>query len=125
MTERMPTQLSGIRPLSRSGMAQMRHEIGPMLHDMAHAQQPSLRQRAVSIVAYGRFGWRPEVQQAIAEVAIHDPASEVRAFCIATLSDLGYDDADYLTHLAAWAESPTTDAVQQTAYSAYDKLTPR
>ena len=115
-------KMSSIRPLSRSGVAQMRQEIGPMLYEMGHALRPSLRQRAVSIVAYGRFGWRPEVQHAIAEVAVNDPAPEVRAFCIATLSNLGYDDTEYLSHLVQWAESPTTDVVQQTAYSAYSKL---
>ena len=113
-----------IRPLSRSGAEQMRQEVGPMLYEMGHALRPSLRQRAVSIVAYGRFGWRPEVQNAIAQVAINDPAPEVRAFCIATLSNLGYDESVYLSHLAQWAESPSTDAVQQTAYSAYSKLSP-
>ena len=122
---RIPPQQLGIRPMSRAGITQMRQEIGPQLYDMVHALRPSLRQRAVSVVANGRYNWRPEVQQLIAKVAIEDPAPEVRAHCIATLSKLGYHDRDYLTHLAAWAESDLTNDVQQAAHSAYSKLMPQ
>ncbi|MGL6073084.1 MAG: HEAT repeat domain-containing protein [Fimbriiglobus sp.] len=100
---------------------QMVEEIQPYVNDLATALRPSLRERAASALAEGRYGSRPEVKATLARAAFADPAPSVRAHCIKQLSKLGYHEASYLNFLAACAESKDTD-VKQAATTALAKL---
>jgi hypothetical protein len=103
---------------------QMDDEIRPYLHDLKTALRPTVRERAASALAEGRYGWKPEVKAILFRVAQEDPAASVRAHCIWLLSRLGYHESEYVDFLDAVATSGPP-SVQQAARLALVKLTPR
>jgi hypothetical protein len=100
---------------------QMVEEIQPYVNDLAAALRPSLRERAASALAEGRYGSRPEVKATLARAAFADPAPSVRAHCIKLLSKLGYHESSYLSFLGACADSKDLE-VKQAALAALAKL---
>ncbi len=115
-----------IVPVGLMGAAanQMIDETTPLLHDLTQALRPSVRERAATALAEGRYGWRTEVKAELARSAANDPATSVRAHCIQLLSKLGYHDSAYLDQLAGWAESDSV-RVREAARAAMAKLGPR
>jgi len=101
--------------------AQMAEELQPYLIDLSRALRPSLRQRAASGLADGRYGSRPEVKAVLARAALLDPAPAVKAHCIHLLSKLGYHESSYLDYLDSCAESAEA-TVKQAAVDAVAKL---
>lgn len=115
-----------IVPIGLSGAAaeQMIEETTPVLRDLTQALRPTVRERAATTLAEGRYGWRTEVKAELARAAAHDPATSVRAHCIRLLSKLGYHETAYLDQLATWAESDSI-RVREAAREALAKLTVR
>ena len=112
-------------PLPRPGVpAQMLEEVQPFVNELFQALRPSLRERAATALAEGRYGSRAEVKATLAQAALTDPAPSVRAHCIAQLARLGYHEASYLAYLDACAESGHT-TVKQAATAALTKLASR
>lgn len=114
------SELIGADVLSRLP-TQMVEELQPYLFDLSRALRPSLRERAASALADGRYGSRPEVKAALARVALVDPAPSVKAHCIRLLSKLGYHESSYLDYLDSCAESADA-TVKQAAVDAVAKL---
>jgi len=104
--------------------AQMLDEVQPLVNDLFQALRPSLRERAATGLAEGRYGSRPEVKATLAQAALTDPAPTVRAHCIAQLARLGYHEPSYLGYLDACAESGHA-VVKQAAAAAIAKLASR
>ena len=104
--------------------AQMLDEVQPFVNELFQALRPSLRERAATGLAEGRYGSRPEVKATLARAALTDPAPEVRAHCIAQLAKLGYYEASYLAYLDACAASGHA-VVKQAAVAALTKLASR
>jgi hypothetical protein len=104
--------------------AQMLEEVQPFVNELFQALRPSLRERAATALAEGRYGSRPEVKATLAYAALTDPAPDVRAHCIAQLAKLGYHEASYLAYLDACAASGHA-VVKQAAVAALTKLTSR
>ena len=102
----------------------MDEELRPYLSDLTSALRPTVRERAATALAGGRYGWTPQVKAELAKAAESDPAPTVRAHCIRLLSDLGYHDPGYVNMLDTAAASGPP-AVQQAARAALAKLTPR
>ena len=104
--------------------AQMLEEVQPFVNELFQALRPSLRERAATGLAEGRYGSRPEVKATLARAALTDPAPDVRAHCIAQLAKLGYYEASYLAYLDACAASGHA-VVKQAAVAALTKLASR
>ncbi len=103
---------------------QMLDEVQPFVNELFQALRPSLRERAATGLADGRYGSRPEVKATLARAALTDPAPDVRAHCIAQLAKLGYYEASYLAYLDACAASGHA-TVKQAAVAALTKLASR
>ena len=104
--------------------AQLLAEVQPFVNELFQALRPSLRERAATGLAEGRYGSRPEVKATLARAALTDPAPEVRAHCVAQLANLGYYEASYLAYLDACAASGHP-VVKQAAVAALTKLASR
>ncbi len=102
----------------------MSDEIGPYLRDLFGALRPSVRLRAATGLAEGRYGSRPGVKYQLAKAAASDPDVTVRAHCVRLLSRLGYCESEYLDDLAAWADTGPA-VVKSAAREALAKLAPR
>lgn len=126
---RLPDEPVGLAHAGRLAPAEdqadpMAEEIRPFVEELANALRPSLRARAASALADGRYGSRAEVKSILAQVALTDPAPEVRAHCIDRLSRLGYHESAYLAYLDACADSGHA-AVRGAAVEALARLTNR
>jgi hypothetical protein len=113
----------GIVPvgLYEQAPVQMVEEIQPFVNDLSNALRPSLRERAATGLAEGRYGSTPGVKATLARAALTDPAPSVRAHCISLLSKLGYHESSYLDFLATCADSGHA-IVKQAAIDALAKL---
>ncbi|OWK36135.1 Outer membrane protein, OmpA/MotB family [Fimbriiglobus ruber] len=96
-------------------------EVGPFATELFTALRPTIRERAATALAEGRYGWKPEIKALLAKAAQTDPAPTVRAHCIHALSKLGYHETKYLEYLE---ESAVKDEqmVRQASHLALAKL---
>lgn len=122
ITDPVPIHL--VRALAPLPANQMDVEIGPYIAELAEAPRPSVRERAATALAEGRYGWRPEVKQHLIRAAQQDPAPSVRAHCIRLLSRLGYHETRYLHYLMGCSDAGQPE-VNAAARAALDRLAVR
>lgn len=119
-----PTPIHLVRALAPVPPGRMDVEIRPFVTDLTQSTQPSLRVRAATALAEGRYGWRMDIKQYLVRAAETDPMPNVRAHCIGLLSRLGYHESGYLKYLAECRESGLSE-VAAAARIALERLTPR